>query len=505
MGVSSGPHVEGAALPHPDHNHTPTVLGAILKRAASSHPDPLEGEWDRIEAHTLAFVEKHFTPLPADADDSFLTWLAATNYPEWRKEQLRLCHYAIEWWGDPDYARVKCFIKDEVYAEYKHARSIFSRTDTYKTKVGPIFKLIENEVYKHPAFIKHVPVAQRPAYITEMLGGSTGSYFTSDYTGYESQFREKLMDKCEFVLYRHMTKFLPNRDRFLKDIECLKKPNTCIWKNITAVLPTCRMSGEMNTSLGNGFSNLMFTDYTATKKGCTNIRTVVEGDDGLSTWSGPDLTEEDFAELGLTIKMQKHSSLTTASFCGLVFDPSEGFNIRDPRPVLADFGWVDKKYTGSKPIVLKRLLRAKSLSLAHQYPGCPIVMEMARYGLRVTKDLKVTRKIQDHFSFWYRDQLLEAIKDEKNIKFPEPGPNTRHLVSELYDIGYVQQLHIENYFRNKQDLLPIDDPVVKYYMDPVWNHYYANFTVINPRGKEFFNGYSKPEGPMIREILTLLH
>ncbi len=80
------------------------------------------------------------------------------------------------------------------------------------------------------------------------------------------------------------------------------------------------MSGEMNTSLGNGFSNLMFMLYACEIQGieCDGI---VEGDDGafaLSLKPGQKFDESIFAEMGLTIKLEKHTDLMSMSFCGIL-------------------------------------------------------------------------------------------------------------------------------------------------------------------------------------------
>lgn len=501
-GVSLGPSITGAACPHPDMNHVPTIFAGLCKRAASTHPMPDQQTMLDFEKFVQEFVEKHFEPLPSDSDDCVEVWLAGTSYPEWRKEELRKVFAEITDRNDPRWTIVKCFVKDEVYPDYKHARNIFSRTDEYKTMVGPYFKLIENEVYKHPAFIKHVPVADRPAYIRNMMFAAGRLYYATDYTAFESQFRKDLMERCEFILYKHMVKHLPNGPRFLKEIEALKKPSKGIFRDIDVELPVCRMSGEMNTSLGNGFSNLMFLLYTVHSKGGRDVLCVVEGDDGLATWEGPAVTSEDFAKLGLTIKMEVHETLNTASFCGLIFDPEEGFNVCDPAVVLAEFGWGDKKYTGAKDSVLKRLLRCKSLSLAHQYPGCPIIQSLARYGLRTTRGCNVG-KLTEGMSYWYREIAEAAIRDEKKLTFPPPGPRTRALVEEKFGISVQMQLDIERYLDNKNDLGELSHPMIDFIMPTQWNHYSENFTCVEDRKDYLFEYHNTNEADLIREIQSL--
>jgi len=499
VGVSLGPTVVGAALPHPDLNDTASILAGLIKRAASKHPKPDPERMARFRVFVKKFIEKNFVPLAADSDVSVQRWLDNTSYPLWRKEELLRASEGIVDRNDPKHKIVKCFVKDECYPEPKHVRNIFSRTDAYKTMVGPIFKLIEEEVYKHPSFIKHVPVADRPRYIQEMLSRLGARYRATDYTAFESQFTRELMTNCEFQLYEFMTQFLPDHEQFMKDIEAIRSPNVCHFRNVSCKLPVCRMSGEMNTSLGNGFSNLMFLLFTAEEEGCTGVVAVVEGDDGLATWEGPSLDSTHFAKLGLTIKLEEHHSLSTASFCGLIFDEEELINVRDPREVLVDFGWGDRKYARSRASKLKRLLRAKSLSLAHQYPGCPIVSSLAHYGLRVTRGHNIGNIFQ-HYSMWYRDILDKAIKDEKNIVRKTPGPRTRALVEEKFNISVWEQMAIEKYFDSKNELSEIESPEVLFLMSDHWNHYSENFT--RYQGTENFDYFIENEGRPEREILV---
>jgi len=217
------------------------------------------------------------------------------------------------------------------------------------------------------------------------------------------------------------------------------------------------MSGEMNTSLGNGFTNLMMLLFLAYKKGCTDVKCVVEGDDSAARFTGPRPTAEDFAQLGMKCKVEFHENIETMSFCGLVFDDQDLINVTDPREVLATFGWTSSRYLRSNHITLKKLLRCKALSLAHQYPGCPIISSLAQYGLRVTRGIDVRHFIREkgNFSLWEREQLLEALKDEKKIQIIKPPSNTRMLVERLYNVTVPQQLKLEAYLDSLVDLRPI--------------------------------------------------
>jgi len=305
---SLGCHVCRVALPHPDPSDPPTLEAGVRKRFAFNPPKAKPQILEDLRRFVQDFCRKHLIPLSPELDTGFETWLEKTPYPEWRKADLRRKHAELLALpnGREKYLKVKSFMKDECYTEYKHARGINSRTDEFKTMVGPIFKLIEEAVFKLDWFIKKVPVKDRPAYIMERLFCVSGRYFETDYTAFESLFVAELMDCCEMELYKYMVSELPGGDEFISLItKALLGENECSFKFFTVWVQATRMSGEMCTSLGNGFSNLMFFLFLCWRKGsrCTGV---VEGDDGLFRVDGPAPTASDFRDLGLVIKMKEH-------------------------------------------------------------------------------------------------------------------------------------------------------------------------------------------------------
>jgi hypothetical protein len=164
-------------MPHPDTSDPVTMLQGVKKRFANAVPLASKIKLRKFRRFVRRLVKQNFKPLSRESDTSFENWIANTHYPEWRKQELR---NVWEQMGKPegDYTRwfdknrkrltvVKSFIKDETYPEYKHARAINSRADPFKCLVGPIFKLIEKEVFRHRDFVKNVPVKDRPKYIME--------------------------------------------------------------------------------------------------------------------------------------------------------------------------------------------------------------------------------------------------------------------------------------------------------------------------------------------------
>lgn len=472
--VSLGPHFVGAAMPHPDSDPH-TAAAGVCARFGRAPPEPDPKTLDRFERFVGQWLSKNLVPLPPDTDVSFDTWIAETPYPEWRKKELRSAKVENIFDGKK-YFKCKSFIKDECYPSYKHARGINSRTDPFKCAIGPWFKVIEKVLFRLPYFIKKVPVSQRAQFIKDRLFTLGACYLTSDYTSFEALFTSELMKKCEFQLYKYMTQFIPNHDEFWRMLdEVLAATNSCAFRDFLVKIKATRMSGEMCTSLGNGFSNLMFILFVCSELGST-VDGVVEGDDGLFVVNGPVPTEADFAKLGLRIKLQVFDRLSDASFCGLVFDEEDCVNVTDPLPEIVSFGLGTSKYMSAKDSTLKSLLRCKSLSMVHQYSGCPILQEIGLYGIRVTKGIDHRTYMNSrHVCTWERDQLIEASRMEKRLfeVVREPPRRTRLLVERLYGISIERQLAIEQYFRQKEDTEPIRLPLD---FPNDWETYFVNFS-----------------------------
>lgn len=417
-------------------------------------------------------VQEWFVPFAADHVIDFDLWLDQTPYTCARKEELRKVREEISNPLDPKNFNVKSFGKDESYTPgYKYPRPINSRDDRAKVLLGPVFKAIETVVFKLHWFIKKIPMIDRPAYIQEHVYVPNGHYIATDYTAFEALFVKKLMQSCEMVLYEHMMQYHPQKEDFLNILKAyLMGKNHCIFKYFTVDVEATRMSGEMNTSLGNGFSNLMIMLYILEKLGSTEIRGVVEGDDGLFWFNGPVPTSEHFKDMGLVVKMEVHEKINTASFCGIVYAEGDYNVITNPIDEILNFGYCSGKYANANSKTLLSLLRAKSLSMIYQYPGCPILNALARYGLRVSHGARVNHLLEKEgvMSLWEKEQLKEALDfvrcNGKHILFQRSiGWNSRLLVEKLYGISIDHQIDIEQYFDSLVDVQALDIPLLDLY------------------------------------------
>lgn len=480
--VSAGPILEGAAMPHADQTDSATTAAGARKRFVNKPPIGCRVKKRAFRRFVRRWIRKNLIPLSPQTDTTCGTWLDSTDYPKWRRDELMaVCEDLGDWdnlnWED---TFCKSFVKDEVYPEYKHCRIINSRTDRFKVVVGPIFRLIEKELFKLPWFIKRIPTADRPNYIMDRVWSPGCKYFATDYSSYEAAFTSELMEACEFELYLYMVSRLPNGLKWFAIVKAVLAGETrCVFKRFYVIVLATRMSGEMCTSLGNGFTNLMISLFVFTTLGYSmdQIAGVVEGDDGLFRISAAVPTEKDYEDLGLIIKIELHETISTASFCGLIFDETDRLNVTDPLEVLATFGWLSARYARAGRSKKMALLRCKALSLAYQYPGCPIIASLARYALRMTRSYSIDGVLlKDRtMSMWERTQLLEAVRHPiVEIKTPI---NTRLLVESRYGITIAQQLLIEKELDEKQDLHPIQAVCIRDWIPKQWKHYYGHFVV----------------------------
>lgn len=469
--VSMGPIVKKAILPHCDPGHSITVLDGIKKRLAVEMPKMLPHYRAQFKSHVDKWLKMNLKPLPPHTDFSIDTWLSNTHYPLYRKQILKRKNALITNPHDSRWKKVKSFIKDETYVDFKHARTINSRTDEFKTLVGPYIKQIEKIVLAGRNFIKYIPKRLRPKALMERLFNKYRYIISNDFSSFEAHFDE-LLEDTEFKLYEYMFQNIPQRENILKLLKnAMLKWNNCTFKWATVKIWRRRMSGEMSTSLGNGFANLMMITFLAALQG-EETDPYVEGDDGITGLNKPPPTKQwIYDNLGWDLKMETCTSLADASFCGNVFDESDLTIITNPVDVICSFGWTTSRYKKCKPKRLLELLRAKSLSLLYEYPGCPILSELAQYGMRMTKNVRA----RPHFSNEYeREQYAMMIAQyDSQLPIVEPPKNTRILMEKLFKITVGDQLLIEKYFRDKNDLLPIDIPQLEKYLPAPFVDYAA--------------------------------
>jgi hypothetical protein len=346
--------------------------------------------------------------------------------------------------------RCDSFIKLENYDEFKEARWINSRSDKFKVIAGPMFKIVEDALYQDHHFIKHVPVPDRPALIAALVKGGC-RYFSTDYTAFESHFTDQIMHKLELKLYTHVLKYCADVESANSVISGINHLQTRLGWSFSVLAR--RMSGDMCTSCGNGFSNLMLALFIA-KERDMYIDGYVEGDDGIFAVTG-ELKKEDYEKLGWTIKIQECDHPYAASFCGNLCSP-DGYVLKNPRHVFRSFGWTSSFLRG-KETTMMGLCNSKAISLVYELSQCPILGVLGRVTVERCAGVE---------PIWLPSYKQVPV----GFKIPPFAPTdvTREAFAHLFGISVPAQLECERHIQ-AGDLAHLAT-VIPPTPDDVWYH-----------------------------------
>lgn len=410
---------------------------SLRKRLMHKPPEGDHALLHELRGFVWRWCVKHLRPLTELK--TFDEWLDGSNYTSRQKDKFR----DIERRGAKslDKCVVKCFVKDEEYGEPKAPRMIASREDDAKVVLGPIFKSIEEVLFRLPYFVKHLTPSERVKLLSERFG--TRVVYVTDYSSFETHFTRKMMHNCEMVMYRYMLRNFP--DAYEK-VRVIMGKNRLRSKLFTGTCNAVRMSGEMNTSLGNGFSNLMFMSYACWKQGVELRGIVVEGDDGLVELSRP-IPKEFFTRMGLEIKMAEARAYD-ASFCGCVYNPDTLTNFGHPLDALLKFGWSPTRALAYGDRKIHELTMSKVYSMCAEFPGVPLLWKLCQLCVERLAPVRFCRALKYRDRYWKAEGLSDRWK--------EPCEGDREYFAELTGISKKLQLEIERDFDVSFPLLRSD-------------------------------------------------
>jgi len=460
VAVSLGTHVVGASLPIPDPESLLNAVGGFAKRSAVKTPvvdDATLREFSDFVRNEL----KTLDPLEPGTNVSVAYWLENAPYPGWRKTQLSknwACRGGLLNGPLPRIRRCdlmnKMFGKREYLSGFKEMRLINSRTDMFKVYTGPYFHAIEKKLFSTwKEFIKYVPVTDRAVELLRLYTPGVAIH-TTDYTAFESLIGPKLMMACEMQLYEHMLKNVPEGKKVYAIIKkALCGTNECVFKPRQGLIKFriygTRMSGDMCTSLGNGFTNLMLMRFVCSKSGFRPDGNV-EGDDGVFCLKRK-IDTSLFEKLGCVIKIKK-TDIESSDFCGNIFSLQSLDIVTDPVEYVVGLGWSTSEMRLGTELQRRQLLRSKAISALYQYPKCPLISEYAKWILRCSKSC--------HFNLnwlakntYERSNLIKALTTP--LRYEDVHPATRRLVEREYGLPISKQLEIESWFKRQTCLKPV--------------------------------------------------
>lgn len=468
-----------AALPGPDHKDQLSVLAGAFKRIGANPilpPLQMHKVVKKIRRFARRHIHSRFERLDSDDILPTLEWIDQINHPEARKEELRKAYYnlvanglirdqTLDLFDSNDPAATGSFVKDEKYPDRKFPRWINASADEFKVLYGPVSDAISKKLFSNPVFIKKVPVAKRAEVICDLLYEVNSEYVANDYTSFEAHFDTiRMQIGHDFISYMIGGLGMKNFSEhfriddiidgilergFVEEVleGVLRNRRFCEMRNFGVVSVIARrMSGEMDTSSMNGYTNYVMTQYVGFLK--TNgqedtFPAVVEGDDSLCRYPlgcAPD--DALMASLGWNAKIEVHSDLATAGFCGLVFDQVEKVSVCNVLEAVQKL-WTNRRYVRASHACLMSLLRSKGLSFACEYGNVPIIGPLAHRILYLTRHVNVRQSVIDQMDQYDRERYLLNVDLKVWQRPPAIGERTRRLVERLYGIDYDIQIRLE--------------------------------------------------------------
>jgi hypothetical protein len=416
---------------------------AFNKRLSPVLPKPDRDYLRGLKKFVRKYLKSHFHPVEFVQYDQklFEAWLEkCEHYSQSRKEQLRRCFFSLQKrsfiLNKKDFEG-ESFVKSEFYPEAKCLRFINSRSDEFKSYLGPYIKMIEEQVYRDPHFVKGLRIDKLPEKLVTL--SKWDWILETDYSSFESSFA---YEYTKVVEQQFLKFFLSKNPKPLSDalksytLKGKERVQRLYNHNYDIAITGCRLSGELWTSLCNGFSNLMNMMYLCERKGI-EADGFVEGDDGLFGMNNPALTDDDFAKLGFKIKMEYENVVQNTTFCGNTFTDESLKLLVNPEQIGRLFWTCNQQYLNARPKTLKGLMKSKAASLYVTGRFTPIAGAVAYSQLLRTADVSFI----DEHQYWNHEVL--GLFHQLSVTAPVISYHDRYLYNQKFGIPLSDQLVIE--------------------------------------------------------------
>lgn len=466
-----------------------------------------------------------FEPVDPTASVDPREWLEHSNYTGSRKQQMLDAIAENEAMETPMPDHVDWHPKEEAYGKLTHQRAILARPDRWKVEFGPVIHLIEQTVFKNKCFVKYTSQKDRFKQLVDMLHieGETTTF--TDHTSYEAVFRDKVRKALALPIYARILGEHPCKKKFMAAftrVVANAKGQTVKGKFYTLKGVNTECSGEVDTSLNNGLSNLdsaitanelsqleelekrlipwlllsdddmanemskikdlpRVTDIDGFADDGAQVRMICEGDDG--SIRGKTKTNMDaMKRQGYQVTAVEALTVENENFCkqyGLVANPM--LTCIDPIEVLTKFGFFGYSYVEARRGRKMALYRARAMSLLSSYPDMPILGSFVRWVLRATAHVDMSQFLENDRTIdrWQADKLKTAVKafKKERLAVPDVHYDVRWLVESRFGIEITHQLLIEQYFDGLNDIQFIDCPYLRLYWPDPAVKYAARYVV----------------------------
>jgi len=452
----------------------------------------------------LIFREFHTLDCPMNDSEMFWWWWSTTSYgfnrlvdfikvsDQYRREkQLRSVDpvdfprvYKDISFLDPIWSlqtqqnfgclHYKMHIKPEWYPTFKAPRFINAPSDLVKCVLGPSVKRMDEFLFHHQIsgycpFIKHVPVRDRGRFLIDLFGPVNQRKFmiSTDHSFFEAHVTVPIARACEYALYRALNGPGDRADFFYNQVSGVRR---CASDLLSLKIRGARMSGDMWTSSGNGFTNYCVMMCGLALFGCTDIIAIIEGDDGVFAFNGPGIPDEHFwEEFGMNVRCVVVSDICHAGFCSLYICPTTKHNIVHPGKMIAKIGWSFSRDCLRGDAYRLGLLKAKAFSMYFEAPNNPITSVLAYRLLCLLSSYEVVWRFDDPYK---AEMVLEGATWDM-IAQPQIIGDDRCFMEECFGISVGLQIELEEYFNSIHELAPLTHPSIASLYSPAEREQYA--------------------------------
>jgi len=440
--------------------------------SVSSDPNPLAASRKKIQDRLSCFNSKmeeiandtgKVSPI---SDEEFVSYYggakrkcyeAAVESLKYRELEKRDC-------------RVKVFTKDEYRKPEGAPRAIQPRSPRFNVKLGRYIKHLEHKIFdaideifdptkRHRTVAKGMNMIERGNVIANMWNSFADPIAVGLDASRFDQHINTLLLRHEHNIY-HMWSTgtgegLPN----LRTLLASQLKNKGTYKGVDGKLRYsvngCRMSGDMNTSLGNVIimCSLMYAyfDHVKLKR---QIQLLNDGDDCVIIMDRRNLTQfqeglqDWFLEMGITMECDGiYKTLEEVEFCQSrpVKYGEDGYRLV-PRPTKRLYSdLITTKTVSSKKVYGRQIGAIAGCGMASS-GGLPIFQSFYKWlGRGATPWIPS----QGDYYFKFRQELIDGLE----LKEREPTWSERISFYFAFDITPSEQIMLENYY----DMLP--DPV----------------------------------------------
>lgn len=421
------------------------------------------------------FLEEYITPLEPGwtFETALSTWLDhSKRYTLKTKESLinlqkRMLSpgYEAKFHGKNDplgLQTINIFQKCENYPDIKEARAISPCSQEVKALLGGFIHLCDEHLIKTTNFFVKTMNPYKIQKKMREIASRWSCFMGSDYSSYEGSQDYDWLNNVELKLYKKLFANYPEvYDYFRLPYE---NGHYFYYKHRKiGHLYGKRMSGDMQTSIGNGITNASIWLYTAFKHN-QGIEFLVEGDDAFLCSDSP-LDTTIVNSLGFDCKIDGPSHnyqdiMFLSMICVDKYSYANFYKILDKIGVVKSLYFSQAASSNRQSKKLEDYLYTKAYCFLYMYPCTPILstilsrmceLSHGHFNINLMEDYYYTR-IGDSAKV----ELYQDIPEIVRIDFANRYPNFPIQKQKLLEKEFRSAKSNRYLFRNIFDLAPIE-------------------------------------------------